>query len=228
MNEHLHYYGQNLEDKKIAELLGPGYETRSGFYIDIGALGPEEHSVTKHFYDLGWSGINIEPQPAYYHQLCRARPRDRNLQIAISDTGGGVEHAFHVQAVAGLSTFHPKWAAQWENQFGGHSVIQTQTYTLAEVCETHVPHFEIDDSERAKPDDIDFLKIDVEGWEPQVIRGADWERFRPRILCVEATEPGTLDKGTWHEFEDMLIAADYEFVEMEVVNRFYRDKRKRS
>ena len=74
-------YSQNREDILLARAL-PG---RTGFYIDVGAADPIEFSVTKLFYDRGWSGVNVEPQADYYRKLVADRPRDTNLQLVVSD-----------------------------------------------------------------------------------------------------------------------------------------------
>ena len=56
-------YAQNNEDVLLWRALG---HVRDGFYIDVGANDPVEHSVTKAFYDAGWRGISIEPLPAFH------------------------------------------------------------------------------------------------------------------------------------------------------------------
>ena len=73
-------YAQNLEDVILNRLF---QNKPSGFYIDIGAHDPTELSVTKHFYDLGWRGINIEPIPGSLEKFKQQRPGDINLNLAI-------------------------------------------------------------------------------------------------------------------------------------------------
>ena len=80
--------------------------------------------------------------------------------------------------------------------------------TLASICEEHVRG------------PIDFMSIDVEGYEDHVLGGADFERFRPRVLVIEATEPKTTvaSQGKW---EHLLTAARYEFAAFDGLNRYY-------
>ena len=78
-------YAQNFEDVMVARLFDPDYQ---GFYVDIGAAHPDFLSVTRHFYDRGWSGINVEPSLRFYPLLCEARPNDINLQCAIGNNPG--------------------------------------------------------------------------------------------------------------------------------------------
>jgi hypothetical protein len=67
---------------------------------------------------------------------------------------------------------------------------------------------------------VDFLKIDVEGAEVDVIAGADWTRCRPKVVLVEAVAPGSM-AAAWSEWEPMLLDHRYEFVLDDGLNRFY-------
>ena len=88
-------YAQNFEDVMIARLFDAGYR---GFYVDIGAAHPEFLSVTRHFYDQGWSGINVEPSLRFHPLLCAARPNDINLQCAIgrADLAFRLRHGYRL------------------------------------------------------------------------------------------------------------------------------------
>ena len=174
----------------------------SGFYIDVGAWDPDRDSVTRHFYGLGWSGINVEPTPEAFERLAAARPRDVNLRLALGEAPG--EQTLFERPESGLSSLVPPR--------GGEPAARSRTVavdTLAALCARH-----------AADRSIDFLKIDVEGWEEAVIRGADWARFRPRVVLVEATEPNT-PTPAWDGWEPLLLAADYRFVYFDGLNRFY-------
>jgi hypothetical protein len=74
-------YARNFEDVLLNRVFGGVVE---GFYVDIGAGHPSDNSVTKSFYDRGWSGLNIEPGE-FFAELCAARPRDVTLRMAADD-----------------------------------------------------------------------------------------------------------------------------------------------
>ena len=93
-------YAQNCEDVLLHRALR---SVSKGFYIDVGAGDPELNSVTKAFYDAGWSGINIEPLPMRFNRLVAERLRDINLAIVIADTDGAVPF-FAVERYDELST----------------------------------------------------------------------------------------------------------------------------
>ena len=78
-------YAQNFEDFMLWRALK---HVKNGYYIDVGAYDPTEHSVTKFFYDSGWSGINIDPVILYYEKFQSERPKDINLNLLISDKKG--------------------------------------------------------------------------------------------------------------------------------------------
>lgn len=81
-------YARNHEDVVLNRALsaqGPG------FYIDVGAGHPVEDSVTKHFYDMGWSGVNVEPAAKMFEALVGQRARDVNLRLRLSDDSDAEE-----------------------------------------------------------------------------------------------------------------------------------------
>src|SRR6202034_3167272 len=75
-------YAQNFEDVMLRRVFR---DRKQGFYIDVGAMDPVVESVTKFFYDEGWSGINIEPNEWFYSKLLQDRPRDINLNLAVGE-----------------------------------------------------------------------------------------------------------------------------------------------
>jgi len=197
-------FAQNQEDIMLWRALG---HVRNGFYIDVGAADPADLSVTKLFYDRGWHGINLEPQPAYFALLSAARPHDINLQLAAGREAGS--HVFHRIDGTGLSTFDAGIAAR--HRSNGWDVVEEtiNALPLAEICRLHRPH-----------GPIHFLKVDVEGAEGEVLAGADFRNFRPWIVLVEATLPLSQDQS-YADWEPMLTSQGYSFVWFDGLNRFY-------
>lgn len=203
-------YAQNHEDVLLWRLFR---EQKTGFYVDVGAALPVGHSVTKWFYDNGWHGINIEPVAGMYDLLCADRTRDVNLRVAVSNFKGGLPFA-EVPASAGRATCDNVAAEKMRQSGMTLSWRDTLTTTLADICAAHV----------RQP--IDFLKIDVEGHEREVIEGADWQRWRPRVVVVEATEPGTSIPN--HEsWEPIVLKSGYRFAVFDGLNRYYVSEEER-
>lgn len=193
-------YAQNGEDVVLDRF----FRAPTGLYIDVGANHPVYHSVTKHFYQLGWRGINVEPDPACFAKICEDRPEDVNLCIALAAAPG--EAMLHVIPNTGLSTLRMDIAARWSERGYVPQSTSAMVGTLAEVCREHAPS------------GIDFLKIDVEGLESEVIGGGDWRAFRPRVVVVEAVHPldGTPEWGAWQD-----LLEGYAFTLFDGLNRFY-------
>jgi FkbM family methyltransferase len=191
-------YAQNHEDVLLSRVF-PAIQ--DGLYIDVGANDPIVDSVTKHFYDRGWNGINIEPGRALHERLCSQRRNDINLNVALSNQDAVLE-LIECPSNPGLSTFSQELADALRTRGMGTTRRNVPVTTLARICDRYVD----------RP--IDFLKIDVEGHEREVIEGGDWERWRPRVVLIEAT---------WRpeRWESLLLSADYLFAMFDGLNRYY-------
>lgn len=201
-------YAQNFEDVMLWRALK---HVERGFYIDVGAFSPDLDSVTRAFSERGWRGINIEPNPHYLAQLNARRPHDANLGIAVSDFDGEIE--LSVIEDTGLTTVDMSIAEGHANAGWGLSHITVPTQRLAQVWDGHVPEGQA----------VHFLKVDVEGHEAAVLRGADWSRHRPWIVVVEATLP-TTQITSYLDWEEVLTQAGYAFVYWDGLNRYYLAK----
>jgi len=190
-------HAQNLEDVMLRRAL---QDVGTGFYVDLGAYHPAADSVTKWFYDSGWSGVNVEPVPDLLAAFEVQRPRDINLGVAVGGThrtatlklqpGTGLSHVVADPAAADLSV---------------------EVVPLDVLLDKHTAGRK-----------IDFLKIDIEGLEGEAINAASLPN-RPRIIVVEATAPNS-QVGVWAEWEPHLIDLGYDFVWYDGLNRFYLDR----
>ena len=197
-------YAQNFEDVMLWRALK---HIDKGCYVDIGAQHPIIDSVSKVFYEHGWRGVHVEPVPKYSELLRQDRPDDTVLEMALSDIEGTLE--LNVIAETGLSTAVDIYAERHHAEYGfEYQRIEVQTSTLKSALHS------------LKDQDVHWLKIDVEGFEHQVIKGWDSKVLRPWIMVVEATIPNSTetDYASW---DSIVIAADYQFVYFDGLNRFY-------
>lgn len=196
-------YAQNCEDIMLLRVLSGVSE---GFYIDVGAQDPTVDSVTRLFYERGWSGVNIDPVLHWHAKLEEQRPRDINLCVAAGDHSGQIS-LFEITGT-GLSTTVSEVARR--HQAAGREVVErgVSMATLDEICAAH------------GIDQAHFLKIDVEGAEASVLGGISFDRIRPWIILIEATQPNT-QVPTHEAWESMLTSKGYQFVYADGLNRFY-------
>lgn len=197
-------YAQNREDVLLWRVL----KRDRGFYVDVGAADPVDLSVTKAFYDRGWRGLNVEPQPHYHAALTSDRPRDITLSVVCAAESGELTF-YELPDRPGWSTTDADTAADLRGRGERMTERAVPAVTLAELCAEYAP-----------PEGIDFLKIDVEGAEKTVLEGADFARFRPRVLVVEATGVG-VQTPTHEAWEPLVLAADYRYAFFDGLNRYY-------
>ena len=165
-------FSQEGEDLVLLELLK---NKQTGFYVDIGAYHPQRFSNTYLFYLMGWHGINIDAMPGSMQLFNKLRPRDINLENPISNTQENLVYfIFHEAA---LNTFSQPLALKRHREHNYRLRDKTflKTVTLASVLDRCLPDGQV----------IDFLNIDVEGWDYQVLLSNDWEKYRPKFLLVE-------------------------------------------
>ena len=194
-------YAQNGEDVRVWRTLR---DLDSPVYVEVGAHDPYEMSVTASLSRLGWHGVLVEADPEMAERLREARPRDSVVEAAAYDRGG----LLHLQHTEKLGQAFVR-ADEPADQPGDNTVTVT------------VPAVRLDDVlETAGHDQIHFMSIDVEGAEAAVLRGCDLRRWRPWILCIEATEPDSRTPA-WREWEVGVLAAGYRFVASDGLNRWY-------
>lgn len=204
-------YAQNFEDVMLHRTLA---SIEDGQYVDVGAGDPVVHSVTKSFYDLGWSGMNVEPIARAYRKLAVDRPRDVNLQLALGAKAGTTAF-FGIDDFPELSTTVVDLAKQYEHE--GRRVEESivEVATLSQVWDQHIVG------------DVHFLKIDVEGAEFDVLRGADFTRHRPWVVVIETLTFGARRPSAGRA-EKHLAAAGYHKTYFDGLNTFFvADERSR-
>lgn len=172
-------YSQSHEDLVIDKLLK---KTKKGFYIDIGAYDPYRFNNTYRFYKKGWNGVNIEPDSNNYLKFVKKRPKDINLNIGIGAKEG--RFIFYRFFPDTLSTFYEKNANKYiKEDFKLVNKIKLPVKKLSYVFSKYCAKRE-----------ISFISIDVEGNEIEILKSNNWNKYRPKIICVEAYTPSSEKK----------------------------------
>lgn len=189
-------YAQNFEDVILRRAL---LDITNGFYIDIGGFDPVSHSVTKYFYDRGWSGINVEPNPDLLKKFTKERQRDINLGVAIGAECGTIK--LHIVGETGLTSTLKQVA----------DTAEAAGYAVTEVVDVEMMDmnalFKFIPNNRV----VDFLKVDIEGAEASALLPYKFTNIRPRILVVE-------NGDAYHQH---LLSCNYLFTWFDGLNRWY-------
>ncbi len=201
--DHIITYAQNREDIILRGFFSPD---EVGFYVDVGAEHPTKLSVTKIFYDQGWHGINIEPIKQGYELFTKDRARDINVNLGISNRSGALQ--FRQYEGSGYSTFsedmkieHTKDAEHLVKNYKDYVVNVTTLKNLFKEYDVN---------------SIQFMKVDVEGLEYEVLSGNDWSKYRPEVICVEANH-------IMKDWRKLLIDQGYKKVFFDGLNEYYVD-----
>jgi FkbM family methyltransferase len=165
-------YGEDLIVKTIFELLN----IKNPTFLDIGAHHPYYLSNTALFYNSGSHGINVEANPFLIRSFNYHRKRDVNLNVGIGVNKGKM--LFHVFEDDTLSTFSEN-EAQKLKAFG-HKCIKERSIEIISINEL----LHLYNSGKAP----DFLTIDAEGYDFQILNSLDFEKFSPAVICIEIVE----------------------------------------
>ncbi len=191
-------YSQEGEDMLLERFL----EARpSGFYVDVGAHHPQRFSNTYRLYCRGWRGLNIDATPGSMAPFRKVRPRDINIEAAVSSTRQ--ELTYYLFNEPALNTFDKELA---QNRTGGiYSIIKEvniATAPLAQLLDQHLP----------SNTKIDLLTVDVEGLDYDVLRSNDWGRYSPEFILVECLDATTLEQANSDPVVQLLSQYHYSMI----------------
>jgi len=189
-------YSQDGEDIILREFL---QGRKKGFYVDIGAYHPYKFSNTYLFYKKGWRGINIDPMPGTMKLFNRHRKRDINLELGISRKRDKLTYYMFEQSALNGFSKNLTMERRLKNKLIGKKIIKT--YPLKEILENYMP----------KNTPIDFMNVDVEGFDFEVLKSNDWNKYVPEFILVEISKK-TINEVFNDRIYKFLLNKDYELV----------------
>jgi len=181
------------------ELVLKFFGLKRGIFVEVGANDPVAGSQTWLLEQNGWRGVLVEPQSRHYERLCAQRKNSQVFRVACSAPGQEGEMDLLLASEDGSSTLR-KQRDTHGTQFVGTERVKITT--LDNVLRS------------AGIEQIDFLSLDVEGHEVQVLRGLDFATFRPALILIE---DGVRDLSR-HRF---LRARGYKLVKRTSLNNWY-------
>jgi len=199
-------YAQNREDVVLHRALK---SVSKGCYVEVGANDPTLHSISRGFYEIGWSGLTIDPVHEFIHAHRQQRPEDTQVEAAITDADVE-EVVLHQISGTGLSTLDDFTAARHLKSGWDARDVTVPARRLDEVLQAQ--------GWADKP--VHFLIVDVEGAEQSVLASIDLTQWRPWILVIEATQALSTEPA-FQSWEPAVVAAGYSFKLFDGLSRFY-------
>lgn len=203
-------YSQEGEDMILRRIFEG---ERKGFYVDVGAHHPRRFSNTYYFYKEGWRGINIEPNPDALKAFNLDRPKDINLQLGVSDVASILEYYYFDEPA--LNTFDSR-IVKSRLADTPYKLIKTEDVAvdrLDSILKKHLPDRQA----------IDFISVDVEGFDLAVLRSNDWHLFRPKCVLAEVLNT-PLDEAIKSDLSKFMLSQGYSLFARTYNTLIFRDK----
>ena len=165
-------YSMDKEDLVIDEYFK---NKNKGFYVDVGCYHPLQRNNTMLLYQKGWRGINIDISDFSIKLFKFLRPDDFNLNVAVSNKEGEIDMFFQ-KKLSQLSTIKENSA---KNAFQGNILNKKiLSRKLTSILEQG----------KYKHQKIDFLNVDAEGADFEVLQSLDFNKYSPELICIEVIE----------------------------------------
>jgi FkbM family methyltransferase len=168
-----------------ADILNTYFKNNTtGTMVEVGAGWPEQHSQSKLFRDVGWRVVSFEPDPLLFG--LHEKFKHEIYQYAISDKTelnkdfkvAYMSEDINVQPWSG---FHPDVMSQQRK-----NGLQSLEVALQKAVNIKVDYYCLNDIlPKINVDNFDYLSVDVEGWELEVLKGIDFKKYTPKVLLVE-------------------------------------------
>jgi len=160
------HFGNYGEDLILHRLFDRTY--RNGIYVDLGAYHPFRFSNTAYFYLKGWNGINVDANEVSVNLFNRARKNDINIFAAVVSKG------YPEKTI--------KFGRSGKNVDAVGSAVNAEDFEQVHI----VPAITIDEVlSKLQSPKIDFLNIDLEGMDEQIISEFDFKKYKPQVICIE-------------------------------------------
>ena len=167
------FYGQGGEDAIASNTFTNVLPVRNGFYVDIGAYHPFRHSNTHILFKAGWSGMNIDPRPGSKQLFDRHRKGDINIEAGIGGENGRMTY-YYIGENSTMNSFSRDNLEKLGLMEEVKKTIEVPVYTMKSLL-SHYPSIK----------KIDYLNIDAEGFEMEVLSGIDFENNGPTVISIE-------------------------------------------
>ena len=201
-------YSQCGEDLILKTIFGKN--KHNGFYVDVGCNNPIQKSNTFKLYLKGWRGINIDGNQNLIDKFRKIRRRDICLAELISDQKREIIF-FQDDSNHELSSVDEKIGQALKRDSRKVIELKRTAKTLEEIFDTHL-----------SGEKIDLLTVDVENHDLQVLKGNNFEKYRPRIICIE--HGGGLEELIKSDINTFLQEKNYTVLAYSSPNAYFKDQ----
>ena len=184
---------------------------KSGTYIDVGCNEPINYSNTWKLYLSGWTGIAIDANPSLTEKFKKVRPLDTVVAKPISNKKQIIEFYFSKKSHL-ISGIGEKRDSPWSRTDENCDVIECESERLDNILLEH-----------NIPSDFDFLNIDTEGNEKDILISLDLNKFKPKLICVEIHD-FTISTSEKSDIEELLSSMGYYIVAFSKPSIFFARK----
>mgnify|MGYP006441502563 FL=1 len=200
-------YSQNQEDLFINNYFK---DKKNGFYIDVGCYHPIKYSNTALLYNRGWQGINIDMCQTSIDFFNIIRKRDKNVCAAISNESKEVTQYID-RSFSPINTLVKEFSKTASKKITSnkYSEKKIQTYKFSQIIE----------AKKIRVDQIDFLNIDAEAHDFEVLEGIDLGSYKAKLICVEMFDSRM--KMIEDKFQDYLAKYNYVLIKIIGSNGFF-------
>lgn len=203
-------FSQDGEDMILASFFEDHRHNYTGYYVDVGAHDPYRFSNTQFFYEKGWRGINIEPTPTLIDAFRKHRKQDINLNIGVANEQSFM--TFYCFDEPALNSFS-KSLSDDRDKNTSYSITNELSIPVDKL--SHILDLNLPPGQK-----IDFLSIDVEGLDMEVLKSNDWTRYRPDYILVEDIIP--FSQITSSDVYQYLIEQNYSLVAKTTRTLFFK------
>ena len=162
------------DDIQLMKLIN---QSNPGTYVDVGCWHPYKASNTYYFYLRNWKGICIDPNPELIELYKKFRPRDNFINAGIGAENSSLD--YYMFEESSMNTFSEDFYKNHKQYSKLVNKIKVPLFSLKEILDKN-----IDEKDR-----LDFFDIDVEGFDLDVLKSNDWQKYRPKIIVIESDIP---------------------------------------
>lgn len=184
------YHSQFAEDISIRRLFPKKFK---GFFVDVGCFHPKKMNNTWTLYRKGWRGINVDIDSIKIEGFDLVRPGDSNIHSAVSNSEGEITYWAN-----GFYSLTTSLDASFVEGKSGYIKKTAKCNKLKDII----------DATKYKDKKIDFLSVDAEGHDLEVLRSLDFERYDPSLIAVE-THKTLFSEVENTELYKFLMAKEY-------------------